>query len=90
MLDDRKRRSVVERKGRHVVVIKLFVLIVTKYDDDISLGFSQNVAKNPNGFLTGLITPPHLIGSNLLTDVRLGPPKQLLVVQSRVRFVFLP
>ena len=43
MPDHRQGLAVVNGKHRHVVVVKLFLLIVAEHDHDIGLGFRQRI-----------------------------------------------
>ena len=45
----------IDGKGRHVVVLKLFMLIIAKNDHDIRADLLEDISRSLNGFLARFI-----------------------------------
>ena len=52
----------IDGKGRHVVVLKLFMLIIAKNDHDIRVDLLEDISQSLNGFLARFIALAELFG----------------------------
>ena len=62
MRDHRQGFAVIDGKGRHVVVLKLLMLIISENDHDVRIDLLESVPQRLNGFLARFITLAELFG----------------------------
>src|SRR5262249_15993532 len=80
----------VDGKSRHIVVLKLLMLIIAKHYHDIRIYFLQSISQSFNGFLARLIALVELFRGELSLEIRFRPPQQALIIQPRVVLVLFP
>jgi hypothetical protein len=80
MGNHRHRLAVVNREGRHVIVLKLLVLIVAKNNHEIDARPLQNFSDRLYGLLAGFIPFAHLFESELPLDTGLGSLEECWII----------
>ena len=69
MRDHGQRLAMIDGKGRHVVVLKLLMLIIAENDHDIRIDLLQGISQRLNRFLTGLIALPELFRREFAVEI---------------------
>ena len=65
-----QRFAVINGERRHVIVLKLFMLIIAENDHDIRIGLLQAISQRLNRFLARFIALPKLFGREFTVKVR--------------------
>jgi hypothetical protein len=90
MSDHGQRFAMINGKGRHVVVLKLFMLIIAENDHNIRIDFLQGISQRLNGFLARFIALAELFGREFSLEIGFRPLQQALIVQPRIMFILFP
>ncbi len=85
-----QRFAVINGERRHVVFVKLLMLIIAEHDDNIGLAFFERIAQDLDRREAGLVALTELFLREFGFDLRLCFSQQGPVIQPRVSLVLFP